>query len=220
MKSPLTALLLTLPMAAGASSPTYKAAVPASIQTPDVVETETLGTLNFFDGMPSAETVAKVDDFMDIARAAETFLVGMPIASARALMEGFRSAGMKSGDLGLTEELLDARSLFLTPNTTTIYGMLEFDVKDEPFVLEIPPGVLGPIQDAFFRYVVDFGPVGPDRGKGGKYVVAHESYTGELPADAFEVRTRTYRNMGFFRVFVKDGDFAGASAFVKKTFRC
>jgi hypothetical protein len=39
------------------SSPKFAAKVHASIQTPDVVETSRLGRLQFFDGMPSDETV-------------------------------------------------------------------------------------------------------------------------------------------------------------------
>ena len=201
-----------------APAPKYKAAVPDSIRTPNTVETRTLGTLRFFDGMPSAETVSKTYDYLDVARAAEAFLAGVPAASAYSVMEGFKEAGMQPGDLGIAEELLDARSLFLTPNTSTVYAMLEFDVKDGPVVMEVPPGVLGPVQDAFFRFVVDFGPVGPDKGKGGKYVIAHQSYKGAIPPGAFEVRTRTYRNMAFFRVFVKDGDLAAAAKSVKTGF--
>jgi hypothetical protein len=216
----IAAGLSQAPATAADLSPTYKADVPDSIRTPDTVETKTLGTLHFFDGMPSADTVAKTYEYLDVARAAEAFLAGVPAASLYSAFEGFKDAGMQPCDLGLAEDLLDARSLFLTPNTTTVYGMLEIDVKDGPVVLEIPPGVLGPVQDAFFRYVVDFGPVGPDQGKGGKYVLAHESYTGDIPDGAFEVRTRTYRNGGFFRAFVKDGDIAAAAQSVKDGFRC
>jgi hypothetical protein len=207
------------PIAANVSTK-YKAAVPDSIRTPDIVETRTLGTLHFSDGMPSADTVAKTYDYLDVARAAEAFLAGVPAASAHSALEGFKAAGMQPCDLGIAEDLLDARSLFLTPNTTTVYGMVEIDVKSGPVVVDIPAGVLGPVADAFFRYVVDFGPVGPDKGKGGRYVFAHQSYNGELPQGAFEVRTRTYRNGGFFRAFAKDGDIAAATRAVKSGFRC
>lgn len=37
----------------------YAADVPENVLTPDVVETATLGTLEFFDGMPLPETVKK-----------------------------------------------------------------------------------------------------------------------------------------------------------------
>ncbi|HEY5705131.1 MAG TPA: DUF3604 domain-containing protein [Terrimicrobiaceae bacterium] len=53
------------------------------------------------------------------------------------------------------EELMDARSLFLTPNTPTVYVMMHADLKDGPVVLDVPPGVLGPVNDAYFRYVTD-----------------------------------------------------------------
>jgi hypothetical protein len=59
-------------------SPKYAANVPASILTPDVVETERLGRLTFSDGMPSDETVRKVYDQLDFSRGVETFLSGCP----------------------------------------------------------------------------------------------------------------------------------------------
>ena len=58
---------------AQATSPKYKADVPKSILTPDTVETERLGTLNFFDGMPDEATVQKVYDNLDFTRCAPRF---------------------------------------------------------------------------------------------------------------------------------------------------
>ena len=102
------------------AAPKYKADVPAEILTPDQVDTRLLGRLEFFDGMPSQATVEKTYDFLDVSRGVETFLNGMPATSVHAALEGMKAAGMKPGDLGMMEELLDARSLFLTPNTTTV----------------------------------------------------------------------------------------------------
>ncbi len=59
-------------------TPKYKAEVPESIKTPDVVETERLGTLRFFDGMPDRDTVRKVYDNLDFCRGVETFLNAIP----------------------------------------------------------------------------------------------------------------------------------------------
>lgn len=215
------ALLMTSALTAHAEQPpAYSANVPDAIRTPDTVETQTLGTLKFFDGMPSAETVTKTYDYLDVARGAEAFLAGVPAASVYSVIQGFRDVGLASCDLGMSETLLDARSLFLTPNTSTVYAMLDFDVKDGPVVIDVPAGVLGPVQDAFFRYVVDFGVVGPDQGKGGKYVIAHKDYKGPLPEGAFVVRSPSYRNVAFFRVFAKDGDLTNAVAAAKAGFHC
>ncbi len=205
-------------LADSTKKPNYSAIVPESIKTPDTVETELLGKLKFFDGLPDDATVSKVYDFLDISRGVEAFLSGMPATSIYAAMEGWKTIGMKPGDLGIAEELLDARSLFLTPNTTTVYGMMEIDVKEGPIVVEVPSGVLGPVMDAFFRYVTDFGLVGPDKGKGGKYLFMHDSYEGNIPEGYFVIKTLTYRNAAFFRAFVTNGNFSGAVRTIKEGF--
>jgi hypothetical protein len=44
--------LLSKPLLAQEKDPKYSAAVPSYLLTPDKVETELLGDLEFFDGMP------------------------------------------------------------------------------------------------------------------------------------------------------------------------
>jgi len=96
---------------------------------------------------------------VDTYRAVESFLSGMPAASIYGLLEGHRGIGMQPNDLGITETLMDARSLWLTPQTTTPYVHAEIDVKNGPVVIENPGPVLGFIDDAFFLYVTDIGAI-------------------------------------------------------------
>jgi hypothetical protein len=199
--------------------PMYAADVPSSILTPDLVKTERLGDLNFFDGLPSQETVEKVYDYLDTARGVDAFLNGMPAASIYAFLEGMRAAGMGTWSMGITEGLADARSLLLTPNTTTIYCVAEINVKDGPTVMEIPPGVLGPIDDAFFRWVTDVGFTGPDKGQGGKYLFLPPGHDGAVPDGYFVIRTRTFRNWLLMRAFVQDGDLQKSVQHVKAVWR-
>lgn len=217
----LTAALILI-LCSGAYSadqPKFAADVPKSIKTPDTVKTERLGTLKFFDGLPDEATVKKVYDNLDLYRGVDAFLNGIPAASVYALLEGFKEAGMKPGELGIFEELMDARSLFLTANSTTVYCLAEIDVKNGPVVVEVPPGVLGPVDDAYFRFVTDVGQTGPDQGKGGKYLFVHRDYSGAVPDGYFVAKTPTYRNLFFFRAFVKDGDQKGTADAVKAVFR-
>ena len=86
--------------------PKYAADVPDSILTPDLVKTERLGDLNFFDGLPSEETVKKVYDYLDTARGVDAFLNGMPAASIYAFLEGMKEAGMGTYSMGITEGLI------------------------------------------------------------------------------------------------------------------
>jgi len=58
--------------------------IPEAITTPDRVETR-IGTLEFFDGIPSKETADLVYDYLDFSRAMETFLNGIPAASIEAM---------------------------------------------------------------------------------------------------------------------------------------
>ena len=63
----------------------------------------------------------------------------MPATSVYAICEGFDRVGIKRNQgLGITEDLMDARSLFLTPNTTTVYGYTCLDLKGGPIVLQVP----------------------------------------------------------------------------------
>ncbi len=214
----LTTMLLT--SFANAKEPKYAADVPEYVLTPDKVRTEFLGDLEFFDGMPSEPTVQKTYDFLDLSRGVEAFLNGIPATSIYAFLEGLKDAGLKPGDLGITEGLLDARGLLLTAQSTTPYALAEIDLKNGPVVVEIPGPVLGILDDAFFRFVSDVGLTGPDQGKGGKYLFIGPDYKGDIPEGYFVVKSATYRHWLLMRVFVKDGDLKASTKGLKEGFRC
>ena len=196
--------------------PKYSADVPAWITTPDSVETR-IGTLKFHNGAPDDETVKLVYDHLDFTRGIDAFLTGIPATSVRAACNGLEQAGIKENEaFGITEDLMDARSLFLTPNTTTVYVFTCLDLANGPMVLQVPTGVLGPVDDAYFRWVTDIGVTGPDAGKGGQYLFVPPGYSGDLPTEGyFVVKPRTNTLLVFFRAFVKDGDIAAAVKHVK-----
>jgi len=208
------AIILSTALSAAAQqqpAPKYAAKVPPEITTPDTVQTR-IGTLKFSDGLPDASTVRKVYDNIDFARGVEAFLAGMPAASVHALCDGMSDVGVaKNKGISITEDLMDARSLFLTANTTTIYVFFCLDLKDGPVVTQVPAGVLGPVDDAYFRYVTDVGLIGADKGTGGKYLFVPPGYTGSLPSDGYFInRSPTYTNLMFYRAFVQNGDIAAA----------
>jgi len=138
-----------------------------------------------------------------------------------AICEGLSKAGAKPNQgIGITEDLMDARSLFLTPNSTTPYVFMCIDLRDGPMVVQVPSNVLGPIDDAYFKYVTDVGLVGPDQGKGGKYLFVPPGYTGDVPTEGYFVqKPRTNTNLIFYRAFVQDGDIPAAVRGVKAAAR-
>ncbi|MDN5940242.1 MAG: DUF1254 domain-containing protein [Nitrospira sp.] len=180
--------------------------IPPEITTPDSVETR-LGTLNFFDGFPDDATIQKVYDNLDFQRGVQAFLTAMPGASVSAIRKGFRNAGAADNQTVLImETLMDSKSLFLTPNSETVYNMMWLDLKDGPLVLETPPNVLGIIDDHWFHYVGDVGNAGPDRGKGGKFLLLPPGYKGDVPEGYHVFRSKTYGNVYFWRGFLVNGD--------------
>ena len=84
------------------------------------------------------------------------------------MLEGLKGAGVKPGDIATFENLMDARTLFLTANSSTPYILGEIDLKNGPVVVEIAQPVLGFVNDAFFHHVADLGITGKDKGAGGK----------------------------------------------------
>jgi len=206
MKKMMTVMVVALMTVAGFASAEVSKKVLDSISTPNEVKTS-IGTLKFLDGAPYPETAAKVYDYLDTARAADAFLKGMPGCSLLALIEGAHAIGaVEAHEVMLFDKLMDAKSLFLTGNSSTVYCIPDLDLKrDGPTVVEVPDGLLGAANDAWFRFINNL-PVG------GKYLYLPPGYDGPVP-DGFAVyRPRTYRVWVFLRSSVKDGRVDEAAA--------
>ena len=193
--------------------------IPESITTPDSVETR-IGTLKFFDGIPTKETSALVYDNLDFLRGVEAFLNGIPAASMEELRLGAVSLGAtNSNQVVYFPTLMDSIPLFLTGNTSTVYAISMLDLeKDGPTVVEVPAGAgPGTVNDAFFRFVIDMGAPGPDKGKGGKYLILPPDYEGDLEGPIggkeqvvngekyFVAKSNSYVTMVALRGFLVDG---------------
>ncbi|MGD9147659.1 MAG: DUF1254 domain-containing protein, partial [Anaerolineae bacterium] len=188
-------------------TPGYNTSIPEKIMTPDKVETR-LGTLEFFDGIPTKETAELVYDNLDFLRGIETFLNGIPAASLEGLRLGMAELGATECHQAVVfDNLMDSNPLWLTGNTDTVYCTVFLDLKkDGPTVVEIPAGAgPGTVDDAFFRFVIDMGAPGPDRGKGGKYLLLPPDHEGEAPEGYFVAKSPSWINWVILRGFLVDG---------------
>jgi hypothetical protein len=180
------ALALVIALSTGLATAQVSGQTLNSISTPDRLETS-LGTLEFRDGAPSKETVAKVYDNLDLMHGIEAFVNAYQGASTTAVFNGFNDAGIPNNEVLIFSKLMDAKSLFLTANADTIYFWSNLDMADGPIVLETTPMSLGVIDDMWFNWVTDFGLPGADRGAGGKYLLVPPGYKGELPESGYFV---------------------------------
>eukprot|EP00449_Zooxanthella_nutricula_P004767 CAMPEP_0198515024 /NCGR_PEP_ID=MMETSP1462-20131121/17062_1 /TAXON_ID=1333877 /ORGANISM="Brandtodinium nutriculum, Strain RCC3387" /LENGTH=464 /DNA_ID=CAMNT_0044244513 /DNA_START=15 /DNA_END=1409 /DNA_ORIENTATION=+ len=169
--------------------------------------------------MPSAPTVAAMYEALDLVRGIDTFLDLVPMASLEAIRAGSVSLGATSCNQGFyMDTLLDSDPLFLTGNTDTVYASVFMDLeRDGPTVIELP-AKLGPgtVNDAYFRFVIDTGSVGLDRGNGGRYLILPPTYEGLSPPEGgmeaavkgetyFVAKSRTFMNWLILRGFLVDG---------------
>ena len=201
---------------AGAAQAQAPAPIPPSISTPDRVDSR-IGTLQFRDGAPSAATLEKVYDNLDYTRAFEAFVNTMQGVNAAAIRKGLMDVGVKDNEIVVFSRLMDAKSLFLTANADTVYFIGTLDLTKGPMVLETPPNALGTLDDMWWRWVIDFGAPGPDRGAGGKYLILPPGYDGPVPEGGFYVaRSKTTRVLILGRMFMENDNPAPAVDAIKK----
>jgi hypothetical protein len=200
-----TAALFTLTYSTIASAEVSQQTME-SISIPDKVKTS-IGTLEFFDGVPNDTTIDKLYDNLDRMRAVEVYLNNQGAGSLNAMRKGNANIGANaSNKVTITEQLLKPESLYLTGNTSTLYALTYLDLKSEgALVVELPPGMLGFLDDAWFRFIDNLGVIGPDKGKGGKYLFLPPDYNGAIPKGYFTVKFSTYNNLMFLRGSIAHG---------------
>jgi len=136
--------------AAESKKPKMATEMPTGITAPAEVKTR-LGTLRTIDGFPDKATIEKVYDNLDFQRGVQAVLTAMPAASLSAMRKGLRALGPDNQTVAIFEELMDSKTLFLTANTTTIYNFVWLNTKEGPLVIEMPPKVLGTIDNFWFN---------------------------------------------------------------------
>ena len=143
---------------------------------------------------------------------------GVSIFAAR---NGIRDAGVKDNEgILIFSGLMDAQSLFLTANADTVYFIGNIDLSKGPMVVETPPDTLGLFDDLWFRWVIDFGAPGPDRGQGGKYLLLPPGYDGPLPEGGYFIGRPSTTSVALLgRAFLVDNDPKPAVETIKNTLK-
>jgi len=178
--------------------------IAPGVMVPDKIETS-IGTLNLNYGYPDDATTQKVYYNLDASRALQAYLLAIPIVNQAGMRATLRQFGLANQTNVIWEDLVDSKTVELTANDNTVYSLIWLDTKKGPLAVEIPPMVLGLVDDFWYRWVADVGITGPDKGKGGKYLILPPGYKGEVPKGYFVVRPRTYGTWMPFRSFLVDG---------------
>ncbi|PYG28103.1 DUF1214 domain-containing protein [Pelagimonas varians] len=201
-----------------AATPAETAQEPTRFIENTVIES-LLGTFEFEKGFPTPDATERLFDMRLAYRAVEVIQQNVFGASLYAMRKGYADFGAgKPNQVLVWENLMDAKSEFLTANNTTVYAMTFLDLKaDGPTVVDAPPQLLGLLNDMWMRYVGDIGNAGPDKGEGGKFLILPPGYEGEVPDGYYVMESNTYGVWMALRAFQdEDGTTTGANERYKK----
>jgi hypothetical protein len=156
------------------------------------VETR-IGTLEFANQYPSADSLETLLDSMDFHGATQAYMWGIPIASFANLQHYHDNVFKVRQGEPVKYSTLKEKLGILTANATTPYVVATVNLdKTGPFVIELPAGAIaGMIDDFWQRPITDLGLPGPDKGKGAKYLIIPPGHKGDAPKDYKAIESPT-----------------------------
>ena len=156
--------------------------------------------LNGGNWLPQKDTEALRDELF-YQRAIHAYMTMLPALNVIGMRDGSEAAfGKGYNVLPIWKERMDARAWVPTPNADVIYSMSYLDLKETgPLVVAAPPNVIGMLTDFFQRTITDVGAVGPDRARGGLYLLLPPDYDGQVPQGYFAFKSPTYNVFLFFQ---------------------
>lgn len=140
--------------------------------------------------------------------AVHAYITMLPALNTIGLRDGSEAAfGAGYNVLPIWKDRMDSRAWVPTPNADVIYSMSYLDLKDTgPLVVAAPPNVIGMFTDFFQRTITDVGAIGPDRARGGLYLLLPPDYDREIPKGYFAYKSSTYNVFLFFRTIMAKGE--------------
>ena len=144
-----------------------------------------------------------------------------PEAAFMALYNSYFAEGSTAQHVGIMETSVDSRQVVLTANSETIYAVHPVNLEKQggAVVVEIPAGVLGMANAPGWVNITDIGRLGPDKGKGGKYLFLAPEFEGEVPEGYLSFRSPTNTIVWLLRGFVEDGDTEATVKFMQEGIR-
>src|SRR5215813_13617663 len=139
--------------------------------------------------------------------AVHAYMTMLPALNTIGMRDGSEAVfGKGYNVLPIWKERMDSRTWVPTPNADVIYSMSYLDLKQTgPLVVAAPHDVIGMFTDFFQRTITDVGAVGPDRARGGLYLLLPPDYDREVPKGYYAFKSPTYNVFLFFRTVMRKG---------------
>ena len=146
------------------------------------------------------QSVADLEAQVAYQRAFEAILWAMPASAVYRLRVGLLELpGMADNVITAYSGPLRTNAELITANQVTPYIAGVSDLRNGPVVLEVPAKtakavLYGQVVDAWQATIAEVGPVGADKGAGGKYLFLPPGYQGSIPDGYFVVRSESLLN--------------------------
>lgn len=157
---------------------------------------------------PDQTTIDQLNQEHIYQRGIEAYMQTLPILNTIGMRDGSEAKyGKGYNVLPVWKDRMTAKAQVPTPNADVIYSMNYLDLKETgPLVVYAPPHVIGMFMDYWQNTITDVGAAGPDRARGGLYLLLPPDYQGHVPAGYFAVKSSTYQCHLFFRTVMKPGE--------------
>ncbi|MBL8822177.1 MAG: DUF1254 domain-containing protein [Planctomycetia bacterium] len=173
--------------------------------------------------LPGAkQSVPDLEEQVAYQRAFEAVVWAMPASAMQRFRQGVLALpGVEDNVILAYSDTLRTKHKAITANTATPYIAAVTDLRKGPVVLEVPAvsekaSLYGQVVNAWEATIAGVGPVGADKGKGGKYLLIPPGYNEQIPDGYFPIRSSTYRIVLVFRsIPAKGATAADAYAYTK-----
>ena len=161
----------------------------------------TAGQAQDRQALPTKQTLK---ERLTYARAFEAVVWATPFLNTLQMRSELERLGVNGGKLAFVGSPPTSKLILPTYNRTTAYVFGGFSLKDGPVVMEIPAAsdkakLFGTVENVWDDPLVDIGPAGSDKGKGGVYVFLPPGYEGTTPHGDFVTQLNSFDVHVIFR---------------------
>ena len=164
-------------------------------------------------GKPPAGMTSSIKDYdyqLKYMRAFEVADWAMPAVGIYGFRRATEAVGGSDNTILAWSKVAGPNAELLTANDTTPYILAMSDLRKGPVVLEVPAAtdkslLYGQIVDMWQFAIADVGPIGLDKGKGGKYLFLPPDYQGDVPEGYYILNSPSNRIYLAFRSVRKPG---------------
>ncbi|MGD1834174.1 MAG: DUF1254 domain-containing protein [Nitrososphaeraceae archaeon] len=186
-----------------------------TIENKKIFETR-IGNLTVESGYLTPETEQTLKDELFFQRAIQVYQQAYPSVAVAGIFHNADKINASGTDIIYWSDFISSDIEILTANISVLYLLIMLDLSDGPLVVDVPPGLMGVVNNLYQQVLSDVGRSGPDKGNGGLFLIIPPNYNGSIPENHIVVQSDTTQTFFVGRSFVNNGDKTSAENLIKE----